>query len=90
MKKLSDGSYFNTTVGLLAEHDLYNKPMLIRIQFTSSEENGDVTLKAVNGHSLGLIKKTGFKTITREAYEDRPRDNIEEARWAMAFLGWEV
>lgn len=90
MVQLEDGTFFATTVGLTAEHDNYPKAMLVRMEFTSETVDGPVTVKAVNGHSLGPLHKAGKRVISRDAYEDRPRDNVEEARWAGSLLGWEM
>lgn len=53
----------------------------------SRNADGSVSLQAVSGRSLGKLKsKLAF--VTAEQYEDRSSDSIEEARWALAQVGY--
>lgn len=93
MKQLEDGTFYGTTIGLLATHAQYNKPLLVRVQFSAESETSPVRLVAASGHTLEEITKTGVKMISMEEYENRPRNdynNTREAIWALGLLGWDA
>ena len=54
-------------------------------------EDGSVTLKAVNGRNLGIL--TGIATVSAEQFENRPcgtGEGVAEARWALSHVGWSL
>lgn len=81
--------FIGTTIGLMKSIDGGKKAYLVRVNFHESGDN--VVLKSVSGYSLGPMKGVEDLTITREEYDNRPRDHNNdkvEADWALSKCGW--
>lgn len=80
---------YASTVGLLASHRTFSAPKLVRVTM-EEEKSGNIRLYVVSGHNLGRMPRLGTIIITLAEFEDRPRDNIEEARWAFSKFNLEI
>lgn len=62
----------------------------VRVACTRNDD-GTVTLKAVDGRSLRCIK--GIAVVTASEFEARPTGpllTLDEARWALKQVGWSL
>lgn len=76
--------FMRYTVGLEANTDSM-VGMMAKVEF-SRLANGRIRLQVVSGRNLANARGTAL--ISASEYDDRPRDDIEEARWALGLCGW--
>lgn len=79
--------FIGYTVGLQAVGEMHNG--LVKVEFSESA-GGGIEARLVSGNNLRHIRDAGNLTITREEYEDRPRDNIDQAAWAFDKFGYSI
>lgn len=83
---MTKGKFIGSTVGLECNgHGVVGK--MVCVQYTRMP-SGDVQLRAINGRNLSAIK--GIANVLAETFDNRPEDNIAEARWAIGHCGWSL
>lgn len=81
--------FIGYTVGLMAASE-HHARQLLKVEY-ERQDDGSVKLKPVSGHNLAPIKnRAQHPTVTRQQFDDRPDDNIEQARWAFGLLGFTI
>lgn len=82
------GEFLGTTIGLdVVPNRGKGGPELRRVEFYRAKSGG-VLLVMVSGRSLGTVGIA--REVTQAQFDNRPRHNIEEARWAFELLGYSV